>query len=192
MFVFQFLSCKSIGQTLSIEKLGISPKNGAYYEDNEGLLNNFVGTWLYTNGSTSLKFVFKKIIRNNPNYSEDLLVGEYQYIENELEKINTLNNINNSNNHILGNAVIYYDSKPPCNDCSANEKRLRMIFIDPVKDTAGDLYLRKVMIGGQQAISAWFLCDGFKYTGGPDIEDVESTYVGETVPNGVYVLIKQP
>lgn len=187
------VSCKTIGQTLSIEQLGMSPRNGAYYKDTENLLNNFVGTWLYTNGNTSLKFVLKKVKRYNTNYSEDILVGEYQYIENGTEKINTLGNVSDfTDKKIKGNSVVYYDSKPPCNDCTANEKRLRVTFSDPVKNTAGALYLRKIMVSGQEAISAWFLCDGFTYTGGPDPENIVQTYVGETVPNGTYVLIKQP
>ncbi|HSD14507.1 MAG TPA: DUF6705 family protein [Flavobacterium sp.] len=191
------VSTNVIGQTLSIEQLGMTPKNGAYYKDNENLLNNFVGTWLYTTGNTSLKFVLKKVTRYNynPNYSEDLLVGEYEYIKNGVVEINTLNNINSTyifSHSIHGNTVLYYDEKPPCNDCTVNEKRLRIIFEDPIKETAGDLFLRRVTVAGQQAISVQFLGDGFKYTGGPNVDNIVRTYVEETVPNGVYVLIKQP
>ncbi|MEW5675699.1 DUF6705 family protein [Flavobacterium enshiense] len=186
-----FYCLNSNSQIISIEDIGLIPIDGAYYKDNELLLNRFVGTWKYTNGNTSLKIIFQKISRQRANYSEDLLIGEYLYIENGVEIINTLNNISNSENNIEGNSVIYHNSKPTCNDCVVGEKRLVVSFGDPLKQTWGPLYLRKINVGGQEAISAQFILNGTRYIG-DSILEFDEVYVGETFPNETYVLIKQP
>ena len=62
--------------------------NNAYYKDVNGFQNQYVGTWLYTNGNTSLKIIFQKrsqirVGEVGDSFFSDFLVGEYQYIENE-------------------------------------------------------------------------------------------------------------
>ena len=70
--------------------------NGAYYKDTNNDFDKFVGTWKYTNGITSLtitlqkKAQYHKFHSNGDNYYLDVMVGEYKYIENGVEKINTL------------------------------------------------------------------------------------------------------
>jgi hypothetical protein len=83
---------------------------GAYYKDLDNVFDKFVGSWKYTNGSTSLIITFKKktIFYNiYDDYYEDILVGEYKYIENGIEIVNTLPNltINYSNQF----NIIYLD-----------------------------------------------------------------------------------
>lgn len=132
--------------------------NGAYYKDINQLINPFRGTWLYTNGTTSLKIVFvKKAMQYNTQYYEDLIIGEYQYIENGVEKVNTLSTINNNySNQILhsiaGNSILNNENKPPCNDCEEFESRLRLMFTEPNSELYGQMIVRKIMIGSQEAI----------------------------------------
>ena len=84
----------------------------AYYKDINNLLNPFEGTFVYTNGSTQLKIkLVKKVQQFNGRYYEDLIIGEYQYIENGTEIVNTLDDINltyiNQHQHnIFGNMFV--------------------------------------------------------------------------------------
>ena len=73
-------------------------KNGAYYKDTQGYLNQYVGTWLYTNSTTNLKITFQKEYFAQQNafgtYYSDVLVGEYEYKVNRVTVFSTLNNLN--------------------------------------------------------------------------------------------------
>ena len=73
-------------------------KNGVYYKDIDEYFNQYIGTWLYTNGTTSLKVVFKKkyFIKSDEvsTYFIDALIGEYEYKVNGVTIFNTLNELN--------------------------------------------------------------------------------------------------
>lgn len=60
--------------------------NGNYIKDTSGLYNPFVGTWQWTNGTNTLIFKFEKKANYNPlndaDFSDDVLLGGYKYIEN--------------------------------------------------------------------------------------------------------------
>ena len=60
--------------------------SGAYYKDIKNYFDDFTGTWIYTNGNTSLKIVLnKKTMRYTGKFYTDAVDGEYQYIENGVE-----------------------------------------------------------------------------------------------------------
>ncbi|RZL66646.1 MAG: hypothetical protein EOO93_05385, partial [Pedobacter sp.] len=111
VFFIVFLGCKA--QT-PIRSLYTDAQNtpGAYYKDLFNDLNNFEGTWLYTNGGTSLTITLQKKVIQNYNdgyiiYYEDILVGGYSYVENNIPKINTLSQLqsnlpNSYSYHIVG------------------------------------------------------------------------------------------
>lgn len=89
------ISMSSYSQIINIENMGKSI-SGAYYKDINNLLDPYVGTWLYSNGADTLKIKLRKVTMTpsiNNSY-KDLIVGEYQYVANGVEKINTLNNFN--------------------------------------------------------------------------------------------------
>lgn len=136
---------------------GERPQN-IYYKDVNNLLDPYVGTYIYTNGTTSLKFVLQKKAQAFDGWLyEDLIVGEYQYIENGVEKVNTLNNLNinhtNSRNfNIRGNWIIKI-GLPGCDDCTPTEKRLRLSLKDAVSGAWADLIFAKTIVNGQQAIN---------------------------------------
>jgi len=90
-------------------------------------------------------------------YYEDLIIGEYQYIDsNGVEQINTLSNINIQYLHparhkINGSLVIDSTNTTwKCPECYPNEKRVVLAFSD---NYAGEIIVRKIVIGNQQAIS---------------------------------------
>jgi hypothetical protein len=131
----------------SIQPLYNGERNidGAYYKDTNNDLDNFVGTWKYTNGATSLTIVLQKkemqnYSDNSISYYEDILVGGYKYVENGVEKINTLplpaqNLPDNYDYTIFGNIILPYD--PQCIQCVQGKKILYAALDDPHRDITG-------------------------------------------------------
>ncbi len=73
-------------------------KNNNKIKDDIGALDKFVGDWKWTsptNPNTFLIIHFFKVLDWNPNpsnnYFEDTILGNYRYVENDLEITNTLN-----------------------------------------------------------------------------------------------------
>lgn len=129
-------ACKAQSPIIDIDDRQTELIDGAYLKDVYNELDKFVGTWLYTNGSTSLKVVFQKKTQVfNDNWYEDLLVGEYKYVENGVEKINTLSNLNNLqdvyDHNLTGCLIIYKKGFPGCSNCEIGEKRVKIDFSDP-------------------------------------------------------------
>jgi len=160
-----------------------------HYKDINNLLNAFVGTWLYDNGTTSLKIILKKITSNNSLYLEDMIIGEYQYVENGIEKVNTLNEIdivypNQISHHISGNSLIKKTTRPICNDCSTNERRLRLGISEI--GSFGTVLVRIIDVNGQIGINIRIRRD-------ESIAYVEGTPppAEPKIPCGEFILIKQ-
>ena len=65
---------------------------GTYYQDN--VINNYVGTWKWTNGTDEFTIVLVKKKRVLDTYSVDILSGGYRYVKNGVEQINTLSDVN--------------------------------------------------------------------------------------------------
>lgn len=135
------------------------PEPNKYYKDSNNLLDSFVGTFLYSNGSTSFEIKLEKKINssvNNGIYFEDLLIGAYRYVENGVEKVNTLNDLDNnipngSLNPISGNGIMRGKVLGQ-DDAAPNEAWIYASIKDPISDTSSKLFIRKIMINGQEAI----------------------------------------
>ncbi|MDR6966491.1 hypothetical protein J2X31_000484 [Flavobacterium arsenatis] len=188
------LSLYSYSQTpvLSLEQMGSHKNNiaGAYYKDLNNVLNQYEGTWVYTNGNTSLKIVLvKKSMYFEGKSYEDLMIGEYQYIENGVEKINTLSRLNqnlNYNHGIYGNSIhkdCYYT---PRGDCTEGEARLILSLFDITEHHSAEMILKRRVVNGQQAIKAFI---NFQYSGNYYV-DIETP--SPTMPwQDDYILFKQ-
>ncbi len=197
IFTFYIFSigCNAQHPIINITSQNGTRINSAYYKDINQLLNPFEGTWLYTNGTTSLRIVLvKKELQYNSQYYVDLIIGEYQYIENSVEKVNTLSSINtvypNQILHsIAGNSVLRNENKPPCNDCEEFESRLRLMFVEPNTDLYGTMIVKKTTQGSQDAIKI-----NIKKTGSGSVwlEGTPPPPLDFKVPSGEYILIKQP
>jgi hypothetical protein len=133
----------------------------AYYKDTNNLQNQFVGTWKYTNGTTTFKIVLSKLNSHyNGKYYEDIIVGEYEYYENGVLKISTLSNLLLPQTSIIENIRGYlmcpgsFDN-PLCADCSYTDRKVtKLDFNDPQRQLMGTLYLRRVDNGTQQILNA--------------------------------------
>ena len=152
------ITCKAQTPIIDIDDNQGYDVNGAYYKDTKNQLNPFEGTYIYTNGTTSLKIVLQKKTMSNMNgfYYEDLIIGEYQYIENGIEKRNTLNKLNinysDKKNHSIDSNFLLTGTYRGCPDCSASEKRLSSGLVDYVADALANIQIRRITVNGKAAI----------------------------------------
>jgi len=157
----------------SLENWNGEIEQGAYYKDLNNVMDNFEGTWLYTNGTTSLKIILvKKTMffdeEYYEQYYEDLMIGEYQYIENGIEKINTLSLLNQNlgyGHKIKGNTILKNCYSMPEDDCIEGEKRVRLSLSHDVTLHSAVMILKRRVINGRQAIKAFifFSYGGYDY-----------------------------
>ena len=153
------ISTKAQTPVIDIEDNQGYDVNGAYYKDTKNQLNPFEGTYIYTNGTTSLKIVLqKKTMSTIPSHRfyEDMIIGEYQYIENGVEKRNTLNilNINyeDKTRHGINGNLLITGTHLGCPDCGPTEKRIKGSLMDYVAHGLGNIQLRRITINGKAAI----------------------------------------
>ena len=188
------INCKAQTPILDISDSGTGLPNGYYLRDNNNLLNSFEGTYQYTNGNTILKIVLvKKTQQYNQEFYEDLIIGEYQYIENGIEKINTLNEINNvyieqrfhkiDSNFLVNNNFKLF----PCLDCFSNEKRLYASIFDPSTNSYADIVIRKTILNSQEVIKINII----NFKKGLIIVNELATEPNFSLPLEEYILIKQ-
>lgn len=160
--------------------------NGAYYKDTNNLLNQFEGTYILDDGTNYLKIVFqKKTMQYTGSCYQDLLIGEYQYKENGVEKINTLSRLTTPLQHVFhhaidGNHFLY--NHTPFDDYTSDNFRFSTAIEVPGGISA-DLDVRKCVVNGQEAIQI-FKRTNYYYKKGDPIPPL-------IVPNGFFYLIKQ-
>ncbi len=189
-FAFTF-TINAQTHTLDISDQGWQLEDGAYYKDQNNLLDPFVGTYLYTNGNTSLKIVLQKKTMSTPannRYYEDLIIGEYQYIKNGVQLANTLGrlNVNKTNgwkysmsgNNIVTNAGL-------CSECDPNEKALLLGFSDDITANYAQTFrVRRIIEDGQPAIKIFILWAFSTHKVGTPVPP------SPNIPGGEYILKK--
>ena len=188
---FLFLTaCKAQSPIYDISELQDGPKN-SYYKDINGVLDGYDGTYLYSNGNTSLKFVLKKKVKSYGYFYEDLIVGEFQFIKDGIEKGNTLANINvnytdEEINHRITGSTIIIGTQLGCPDCSPTEKRLRLGFVDNKSPHIASIDIRKTTVNGVAAIRVVIFWDGFTIRKQGDPAPPPAS-----INTGEYLMIKQ-
>ena len=206
--VILFASCKA--QIIDAYDVNILPGdiNGAYYKDLTNFRDRFVGTWVYSQGNNFLTIIIQKrdnvYINDGFNtFYEDILVGEYKYIEQGIEKINTLNNINinyggtldlNAKHNLLGDMYLPYPvNYPPCNECLPNEKRMVFDYTEPNYDPKGVangyMVVRHFIENGVEKIKIVFYTENQIQR--HDANGNPITPEPYKIPFGEYVLVKQ-
>lgn len=190
ILIFFAISCKAQNPIIDIsEDDGTYEINGAYYKDTQNLLNPFVGTYIYNQNGKMLKIVLqKKEMSFSYNHYEDLIIGEYQYIENGVEKSNTLYKLNNSYSDgifysIHGNLMLNADSL--CDDCILNEKHLRGGLFESTSGNSAEIDFKLTTVNGQPAIRVWLY---WRYR--TQIEGQPAPQL-PSFPGGEYIMIKQ-
>jgi hypothetical protein len=184
------LGCKAQSPQINISDYDGKPIQGANYVDSDNLLNPFVGTYLYINGNDSLKIVLQKKTLSYDGYKyQDLLIGEYQYIENGVEKSNTLSNLNTNyvdqyEHGIHGNGILRAGDYL-CTGCVGNEIRILGGLIEYSTDNWAQIKIARTTVGNQQAIilNMWWQM-GYHIGGTP-------LPTRPSFPDGEYTLLKQ-
>jgi len=169
----------------------VSGMKNRYIKDTKKLLDPYVGTYLFTNGNTSFKIVLEKKKESYNNvYFEDLIIGEYQYIENGIEKANTLDKLNmyyeNQMKHNINANIILTGREKGCTDCTSTEKRLQGGLTDPnYPNTSAEIQIRRITVNGKAAITLNI------YWIGPIARTEGQIQTQPFIGPGLYTLIKQ-
>lgn len=180
------IQCKSQTPIISINGSGEIIPN-SYYKDIDNQLNPFIGTWVWNDGTNYLKIVFqKKVMALTGNYYQDLLIGEFQYKENGIELVNTLQKLieplpNVYHHSIDGNLIM--TNQTPFDDYTTDNFRVSLVFGEP-NGIGGELDVRITTVNGQEAIQI------FKRSGIITREPGEPV-LNPIIPNGFYYLIRQ-
>jgi hypothetical protein len=176
---------------------------GAYYRDLQNDFERFVGEWKYEEGSNMLIVKIQKKEMQFIDYGhisvyEDYLVAEYRYVENGVEKINTLPNllINHPDPYdysIKCNIIIKPVSTNPdvCPNCGPNDVMVKGPFSDPEIEILGYepmVVFRHKIENGVEKIFLTFRIFGNLL---PDFDGVYGPHTTYNLPEGRYELIKQ-
>lgn len=178
-----------------------------YYKDVTNFFSEFEGDWLYTNGNTSLRIRLARkenvlFTTTLGSYRKDILVGEFKYVDNGVETLNTLDNllVNHSSDHDYSlydvgrmRRTVY----PVCSECGADEYRVRLVYNEPqyrnYKGLDSYIVIRKVIENGTEKLKLNFIpknMEAYRIING-DIYNVEMINALYKVPFGDYTLIKQ-
>ena len=206
VIVFATLSCKAQNPIIPSYNNGATfgEVNNAYYKDVDNFLNQFEGTWQYTTTTDTLTVRFVKKLKMKLTYGRifyytDFLVGEFRYVENGVEKANTLSNL--SINHLNAfNYNLYSSSKigkynyPRCNECDDTVERLRITFDEPANDDdmlAADFVIRHEIEAGVEKIKVQFVLTTSPIGIKKGSDTTPSVARKHTIPYGNYTLIKK-
>ena len=190
------LSCYAQTPILPLETCkGSQNTPNAYYKDINLILNQFIGTWKYASGQDTLIIKFKKIemfYNQSPevNYYEDYLVGEYRYVKNGVELINSLSSFDLETNpykfSIWGGVIKDNNSNPICENCTPNQKRMILRFADKLRPlTFGDIMLRRIFQVGVEKLEVGISCGVIVYN-----VDNPPPYFDCNVPSTDFILTK--
>lgn len=190
LLLITITACKAQSPVYDISEPRRGKPQGTYYKDINGVLDGYDGTYLYINGTTSLKFILKKKVKSFGYYYEDLIVGEFQYIKNGVERNNTLANMsvnytNEHANHRITGDMILTGTELGCSDCSPTEKRLRLGFVDNKSPNIAGIDIRKTTVNGKEAIRVEIWWDGLVARKEGQVPIPASISAGE------YLMIKQ-
>ena len=162
-----------------------------YEEDLNNEFEKFIGTWKFQNNNTEITFKLKKEehYQTSPNSNyQDLLVGEYQYIENGIEEVNTLADFDSSTilgfQHNLSGGVFTYNLPTYCDDNStSSEIKITLSIEDPNDQyTSGKVILRYINDDGIEKLETCI----YDYT-----NDGDDPNARISIPDGNYVFVKQ-
>lgn len=192
VLLFTFLSCKA--QIAPLYKADPDLPEGTYYKDLNNDLDKFEGTWLWQDGNTFLTFVIEKkeqVQSPSRNEFNDMLIGEYKYVENGVEIVDFLDRLDDPTiigfSHYLSGVRIMHKNHPPlrCEDCTNDERRVKLFFHDPqTPRIPNQVILRHIIVDGQEQLQAKIMGNG------PTVFP-EGSEQSQRVPYGEYTFIKQ-
>lgn len=130
---------------------GQAPPN-SYVKDVNNVFDPFVGTWLYTSPSMTLKIVLiKKVMVFNTIYYEDFLIGEYELIQDGIQIISTLSQLQNQTNPFLHKIIGNYIPTTPTPFPAGTDAELR-IDLAMFENVACSVNFRKTTINNSPVL----------------------------------------
>ncbi|MDX1272311.1 DUF6705 family protein [Bizionia paragorgiae] len=190
IILLTFFSCKAQNPIVAIDASPSSTPDGAYFKDLNNEFDRFIGTWKFIDGNTSFTLMLKKkeLYFNGTDY-EDIILGEYIYIENNIEIVNYQSNFNNpigAGHKIVGNLIIPTNMFVNCDVCEPNERRVLLNFSDPERNyLSASIVLRYLEGSNPEQITATIISAG----GGMIPNENSPTEL--RVPYGEYLMVKQ-
>lgn len=190
-FIFCW-SCKAQTPVVDLDANMMSVPNGAYYKDRLNELNKFVGTWQHTSGSVTFQITLQKkeMYFDGTDYL-DILIGEFKYIENGVEIINTLNDLNNPNisgyeHNISGVLIKIPNLTVRCDDCNPNERLIKVFIKDPSRPYLDnhEIILRYLISSTPEQISVRINPTSSLFVPSDDAP------IELSVPDGTYIMTK--
>ena len=184
---------------------------GAYYKDLTNVHDQYIGTWLYTNGNTSLKLVFQErehvkslTYKDGMFFYKDWLIGEGQYIENGILKWNSLPNLSASQStdyvtvrdHVSFYSRNYTRERVFCPECAPGERRLKMAWLaldsnfNSVNSMGYTVLLRRFFENGIEKLKVSFYAAPEDGIGSIDVDN-PPVFTPPVIPLGSYVLTKE-
>jgi hypothetical protein len=163
-----------------------------YIKDIDNVLDPFVGTWIYTDGNSSITMVIKKKQHFQFTYGneyEDLLYGGYRYVQNGVEVINTIPQIDDPNITNFFEYSIHGNQFPQHsrfdNDPNVTGNVIKIYMSEP-NGTSSTLLMYKTTVNGVEVLQV------FKGTLQPNFTKEGDPVPPETVmPIGYLTFIKQ-
>ena len=190
--IISLLSCKA--QIAPLYKADPDLPEGTYYKDLNNDLNKFEGTWKWENGNNSFTIVLEKKLQvydDTSNFYEDMLIGEYKYVENGVEIVNSLARLQDITiigfSHYLTGVRIMHKNHPPhkCESCTNEERRVSVYIRDPEIPLMGmQIILRHIVENNVEKLEGHVMGTGSYVS---TLENPESPRINF----GDYVFIKQ-
>lgn len=198
IFIFLLFSniVKSQTTTIDITASEAGLTGDYYLKDFNNILNQFEGTYIYNYNNSTFKIDLKKIINQPVNtHHEDMIIGEYQFIKNDIEIVNTLNTINTNYadqylKHSIASMYVIDNINNrlwKCPQCDPNEKRLALRIIDKSTNRYARMLIRKTVLNGQQVLQVKiYNVSTVAYN-----VETESAPANFSLPLGEFTMIKQ-
>jgi hypothetical protein len=187
-----FFSCKAQSIIKPMGENDFCRKNPDCYEkDINNEFGKFVGEWKYQSGTTEITIKLKKEehyrISDETNY-EDLLVGEYKFVENGMVIDNTLadfddDTISGYDHNISGGVFVHFLPGYCIDNSQSQEIKIELFINDPnVDKIEGRIILRYVNDNGIEKLETCI----YDYTTMADDENAKLA-----IPDGYYEFEKQ-
>lgn len=193
ILIMSLFSCKAQSIIKSLDGDGSCPPydTNCYEKDINNEFGKYVGTWKYIEGNTELTFKLKKEIQYQiyeDRSFQDLLVGEYKYVENGVEKVNTLADFDDDNitgyDHNISGGVFTHIAPSYCIINSDNQEiKIEVSLNDPNDfNITGNVILRYVNEDGVEKLQICIQDNSV-------LADDENANIA--IPDGYYELEKQ-
>lgn len=187
------ISCKAQSPEIPLLDITTNYVAGAWYKDIDNEFLKFTGTWKYEDTTTNTSFTitlqkktaFYSVV---DNYYEDIIIGEYKFIQNGVEVVNTLPNLsvaytNEFFYNIAGGLIIDIYST------TAGNRPLKFRFNDPERDYL-NVSMRVYYIAPQGSMPAKIKIE---WTGASSWLPDDNSPTDIRVPTAQeYILTKQP